>query len=147
MDLLYIKRQTISVKSGSDSNQVTRPTECETWDSWEIVDWGGHRLWGARVRASRHNPSGWGGQRYSSKNICHSQGHSTWETNPPSPIFVAHIIFSLSDSDLFVTVRVELYGLSNYRVLNYQSSAVVFFSHISLVNRTKVSKKSQYLSV
>lgn len=109
MGLLYIKRRTISVKSGSDSNQVTRPTGCDTWDSWEIVGWWGHRLWGARVCASRHDPSGWEGQRYSSKNICHPQVHSTWETNPPSPMFCrAHHIFIVWQWLIAYLIRLSL---------------------------------------
>lgn len=57
-----------------------------------------------------------GGEGYSSKMICNSQGQATWATHPPYRCLSHTEYFNC----LVVTVRVELYILLNYRVSNYQ---------------------------
>lgn len=65
--------------------------------------------------------------------MCDSQGQATRETHPLSPMFVPHKIFKLSDNGycLIVTERVQLYALSNYRVLNYQQFTEPDYKHTS----------------
>lgn len=58
---------------------------------------------------------------YSSKNIHYSLGQVTRENHPPSPMFVADGVFYcwiLSRCEC--PCRITVYGLSNYRLLNYQ---------------------------